>query len=191
MCERRVEKPQTPDAMPAHPRHALASMGIYLFRRSVLEEFLYEYPEADDFAQHVLPGLLLNSRRVATHFFAEEAGPHYWRDIGDPDSYHAGHMDLLRGTLGDGDSWIGPRSLVAGGTVTRSVLGRDVQVGPNAEVSNSVLLDGVIVGPGAKLERVIVEEGLRIPAGARIGSPHEVTVVTEQAQAESKLPAAS
>lgn len=192
LVQRFVEKPSKPEAMPAHPRHALASMGIYLFRRAVLEEFLYEYPEADDFALHVLPGLLLGGRRVGTHFFAEEAGPHYWRDIGDPESYYAGHMDLLRGTLGDCDSWIGPRSLVAGGEVQRCVLGRDVQVGPNAVVRDSVLLDGAIVGRGAHIEHAIVLPGVLIAANARIGNRHTLTIVSaEQQQAGSRLPAAS
>jgi len=190
LVRRFVEKPHDPPAMPGHPRHALGSMGVYLFRRAVLEEFLYDYPEADDFAQHVIPGLLLGGNRVAAHYFADDTGPRYWRDIGDPESYHAAHMDLLRGTFDDDDSWIGPRSLVAGGSLDRCVLGRNVQVGPRTEISESVLLDGVVVGPRARVRRAIVEEGVHIPADAEIGRNDRITVVTESTPVESEFPAA-
>ena len=69
----------------------------------------------------------------------------------------------------NGDSWIGPRSIVAGGSVDRCVLGRNVQVGPNASLAQSILFDDVVVSPGASLRRVIVEEGVNIPTHARIG----------------------
>jgi glucose-1-phosphate adenylyltransferase len=185
-----VEKPRNPPAMPGHPRHALGSMGIYMFARHTLEEILYEYPEATDFAQHVIPGLLLGGHRVATHYFADDAGPRYWRDVGDPETYHAAHMDLLCGTFDDGDSWVGPRSLVAGGTLDRCVLGRDVQVGPGTEIFESILLDGALVGRGAHLRRVIVEEGVRIPDDARIGSDETITVVTKSVAAKASTSAA-
>ncbi|MEM8883489.1 MAG: sugar phosphate nucleotidyltransferase [Planctomycetota bacterium] len=163
------EKPSDPPTMPGREDMSLASMGIYLFQRSALEDFLYEYPDADDFAKHVIPGMLLGGLRVGTHDFAQAGEPGYWRDIGDVDGYHAALMDLLEGTFDDGESWIGPRSLVAGGSLDRCVLGRDVQVGPHAELCESVLLDGVVVGPAARLQRVVVEEGVRIPPQARIG----------------------
>ena len=191
LVRRFVEKPPSPHAMPGHPRHALASRGVYLFRRRVLEEFLHEYPEADDFAHHVFPGLLLSGARVATHSFVGETGPRYWRDIGDIESYHAVHMDLLEGTLHADESWIGPHSRVADGSIRRCVLGRNVEIGPRAEISESVLLDGVVVEPGARVHRAVVEEGVRIPANARIGSERQTTIVTESALAEVSYPAAS
>jgi glucose-1-phosphate adenylyltransferase len=165
-------------------------MGIYLFRRHALEEFLYEFPEADDFAQHVIPGLLLCGHRIATHYFAEASGPRYWRDIGDPEGYHAAHMDLLRGTFDDGESWIGPHSLVAGAELERCVLGRNVQVGPGATVRDSILLDGATVGPGARVCNAIVDENVRIAAHAHIGSGTEITVITEPVAAAIRHPAA-
>jgi glucose-1-phosphate adenylyltransferase len=186
-----VEKPRDPPAMPGHPRHALGSMGIYLFRRHALEEFLHEFPDADDFAQHVIPGLLLCGHRVATHYFADDAGPRYWRDVGDPDAYHAAHMDLLRGTFENGESWIGPHSVVAGADLEHCVLGRHVQVGPGATVHDSILLDGATVGPGARVRNAIIDENVRIPAHAHVGAGDQVTVINEPVQVAAHYPAAS
>lgn len=195
-----LEKPVNPPVMATMPDHVLASMGIYLFRRNALESFLYEYPDADDFGHHVIPGMLAEGTQVAAHEFMDEGVPCYWRDISDVDAYHEAHMDLLRETFDDGDSWIGPRSIVAGGTLQRCVLGRAVQVGPSAELTRSILFDDVVVDRGAKLHRVVVEEGMRIPANARIGfdrnadrrwghvTPHGITVVTRSAVRAPRTP---
>ena len=138
--------------------------------------------------------MLRSGTRIAAHSFTNEGEPRYWRDISDVDAYHVANMELLRDTVEAGDSWVGPRSLVAGGTVERCVLGRNVQVGPGALLSRSVLLDDVIVERGAKLRRVVVEAGVRIPANARIGfgsmadadwgtvTPGGITVVTRLAR---------
>jgi len=188
------EKPTAPPSIPGRHGFTLASMGIYLFRRSVLETYLYEHPTADDFGHDVIPGMVDDGARIAGHHFAVDGEPCYWRDISDVDAYHAAHMDLLRGTFDDGDSWIGPRSVVAGGTLDRCVLGRAVQIGPHAELSETILLDDVVVGPGAHLKRVVVEEGVHIPPSAIIGfdpesdrvwgtvTPYGITVVTQSAQ---------
>jgi len=191
------EKPAAAASMPGMDGFTLASMGIYLFRRSVLETFLYEHPDADDFGHDVIPRMVDDGARIAGHHFATDGVPCYWRDISDVDAYHAAHMDLLRGTLEDGDSWVGPRSVVAGGTLDRCVLGRAVQIGPHAELSETILLDDVIVGPGAQLQRVVVEEGVHIPPGVHIGfdrdadrvwgtvTPNGITVVTGGEPTES------
>jgi len=184
------EKPRTPPTMPGSPESTLASMGIYLFRRRALESFLNEHPQADDFGNDVIPGMLASGSRIACHSFMADGKPCYWRDVSDPDAYLAAHMDMVRGSVEEGESWIGPRSVVAEGTLDRCVLGRAVRIGLHAEISESVLLNDVVVDPGALLRRVIVEEGVHIPASARIGfdpvadarwgtvTPGGVTVVT-------------
>jgi len=179
---------------PAHPvgarEEVSASMGIYLFRRNVLEQFLYEHPDADDFGHDVVPGMMEEGARVAGHYFVDSGRPRHWRDISDVDAYHAAHMDLLHKTFDGRDSWIGPRTVVAGGALDRCVLGREVQVGPNASLSQSILLADVVVEPGASLRKVIVEQGVQVPTHTRIGfdpiedrrwgtvTPGCVTVVT-------------
>jgi glucose-1-phosphate adenylyltransferase len=67
--------------------HLLASMGIYVFRRSVLNELLAGTKVAD-FGKDVIPGAI-HERRV----FAFAHGG-YWRDIGTIPSFHEANLDL-------------------------------------------------------------------------------------------------
>jgi len=99
-----VEKPKdertldelTPDAetlrrlgLTAPPGHLLASMGIYTFRRSVLNELLVGTDVAD-FGKHVIPGAI-HERRVFAYAYSG-----YWRDIGTIPSFHEANLDLTQ-----------------------------------------------------------------------------------------------
>jgi glucose-1-phosphate adenylyltransferase len=100
------EKPAQPAPMPGKPGHALASMGIYVFRA----EFLYELLARDhdnagsghDFGLDILPGLA-RGRHVYAHCFSESCvnmvgDVPYWRDVGTVDAYWEANMDLVRVT---------------------------------------------------------------------------------------------
>jgi glucose-1-phosphate adenylyltransferase len=65
----------------------LASMGIYLFRKSRLVDCLDN--DLSDFGHHVLPQAV-DQCRMQAHFFNG-----YWRDIGTIRSFYDAHMDLL------------------------------------------------------------------------------------------------
>ena len=67
------------------------------------------------------------------------------------------------------NSLIGSGSLIAGGSVTDSVLSSRVRVEAGATVESSILLDGVTVRAGAKLRRCIVDKHVEIPANSVIG----------------------
>jgi glucose-1-phosphate adenylyltransferase len=60
-------------------------------------------------------------------------------------------------------------TIVSGGMVIDSVIGRNCRINSFSEVSQSVLMDNVDVGRGAQLFRCIVDKHVRIPAGDRIG----------------------
>ncbi len=66
----------------------LASMGIYLFRKPVLEACLAN--DMHDFGHHVIPAAV-GRVRVQAHYFGG-----YWRDIGTIRSFYDAHMDLTR-----------------------------------------------------------------------------------------------
>jgi len=122
----------------------------------------------------------------------------YWRDLGDPVAYRAGHIDLLEGRANmplsppgerRGGSWIGAGGSVADGAQVvapsvvgaGAVLGRDCRVGPGtvlgdgaqvgdgARVEGAVLWERVAVGAGAVLDRCVVGADVKIGARARIG----------------------
>jgi len=69
-------------------RPYLASMGIYLFRKTALEQALEN--ELTDFGHHVIPQAL-KEFKVQAHFFND-----YWRDIGTIRSFYDAHMDMTR-----------------------------------------------------------------------------------------------
>ena len=63
-------------------------MGIYMFKKSVLIEFLKNAKDSD-FGHHVIPKCIQKSR-VVPYFFEG-----YWEDIGTLKAFHQAHMDLL------------------------------------------------------------------------------------------------
>ncbi|MDW3225476.1 MAG: glucose-1-phosphate adenylyltransferase [Paracoccaceae bacterium] len=98
-----VEKPSDPPAMPGHPDHALASMGIYVFETEYLFKLLDECaadPDYNhDFGGDVIPKIVRDGKAVAHPFsrscvrsgIEEKA---YWRDVGTVDAFWQANIDL-------------------------------------------------------------------------------------------------
>lgn len=72
------------------------------------------------------------------------------------------------------DSMVGLGSIISGGSVQRSVIGRNVRVEGHASVEDSILFDDVKVGHGSQLRRAIVESGVTIPDRVHIGFDPEL-----------------
>mgnify|MGYP002521794359 CR=1 FL=1 len=63
------------------------------------------------------------------------------------------------------------------GTVTDSILGRDIIVEAGATVRNSIVMQGCIIKSGARVENAIVDRGNTVPAGTELrGTPEDVLV---------------
>lgn len=58
---------------------------------------------------------------------------------------------------------------IIAGRIEHSVLGRNVRVHAQAQISDSVVLDNCEIGPGAVIRRTIIDKNARVPAGAQIG----------------------
>jgi len=176
---------------PERSRSTLASMGIYVFRREVLVQWLSGAgKEQHDFGRDVIPSLLA-SRRVYAHTF-----PGYWDDVGTVQSYWEANMALLAETpmldLYDpgwiihtrsqerAAAFIGAQARVDGnllcdgcrieGAVSRSVISPGVHVAAGAVVHDSIIMNDSFIGEGAMLDRAIVDKQVMIGAGARIGN---------------------
>jgi glucose-1-phosphate adenylyltransferase len=67
------------------------------------------------------------------------------------------------------DSIVSGGSILSGGIVRRSVLGRGVRVHTGAEVEDSIIFDGCDIGRKAKIKRAILDKNVRVPEGAEIG----------------------
>jgi glucose-1-phosphate adenylyltransferase len=98
-----VEKPADPPGIPGQPDTALASMGIYVFRTSLLAEHLRRdaaMPGSDrDFGGDIIPYIVRHGKAVAHRFAsscvrAESETGAYWRDVGTIDAYWQANIDL-------------------------------------------------------------------------------------------------
>lgn len=67
------------------------------------------------------------------------------------------------------DSIVSGGSILSGGTVKGSILGRGVRVHTGAQVEDSILFDNVDIGRHAKIKRAILDKNVRIPEGTTIG----------------------
>ncbi len=67
------------------------------------------------------------------------------------------------------DTIIAGSSIVSGGKVTGSVLGRGVRIHTGASVEDSVIFDNCDVGRKAKVRRAILDKNVKVPPGTEIG----------------------
>ena len=67
------------------------------------------------------------------------------------------------------DSIVAGGSILSGGIVRNSVLGRGVRVHAGAVVEDSIILDNCDIGRAAQVRRAILDKNVRVPQDARIG----------------------
>jgi glucose-1-phosphate adenylyltransferase len=72
------------------------------------------------------------------------------------------------------DSVVSGGTILAGGIVKRSVIGRGVRVHAGAEVEDSIIFDGCDIGRRARLCRAILDKNVRVLEGAEIGFNREL-----------------
>lgn len=94
------EKPPDPKPIPGDPRHALASMGVYVFTARFLFEQLCldatRQGSTHDFGCDVIPSVIKTHRVFAYPFMDENRKQDaYWRDVGTVDAYYEANMDLV------------------------------------------------------------------------------------------------
>ena len=182
------EKPKNPDS-------TKASMGIYIFNKSKLFDYLNadaaDENSSNDFGKNIIPNMLGAGEKMYAYPFAG-----YWKDVGTISSLWEANMDLLGDNpnldLG-GESWriysrheahtpqyigadakVENSSITEGcdiyGTVINSVLGAGVTVEAGATVIDSVIMADVVVSEGATVSYSIVDERCTIGKGARVGA---------------------
>ncbi len=180
---------------PKHPKSTNASMGIYIFKWSVLREFLIadeEDPNSEnDFGKNVIPALLNSGHKLFAYQFEG-----YWKDVGTINSLWEANMELL-GTdpefnlssdkggriyarnyampasyidksSANKDSLIGEGSGIYG-SVKHSVISTGCTVEAGAVVEDSVIMPDVVIESGAIIRHAIIGEGCHICRGAVIG----------------------
>jgi mannose-1-phosphate guanylyltransferase len=138
--------------------------GIYILEPNILDLI----PEGKNysFEYNIFPDLLENQKA----FYAYILDKNYWRDIGNPASYLQGHHDFLNGKIGGFKLEKSNKAEIATAAVvdSRSIIGADCVIKPNAKILNSVLGPGVHVEEHAVIENSIIWSHTRISGSAEI-----------------------
>jgi glucose-1-phosphate adenylyltransferase len=71
-------------------RMHVGSMGIYLFKKSVLFDLLARFPSHDDFGKQIIPAALADHHVLGYPFSG------YWEDIGTIKAFFDAHIDMTR-----------------------------------------------------------------------------------------------
>ena len=181
------EKPKNPDSN-------LASMGIYIFNRKKLNDYLIADENtpgsSNDFGKNIIPNMLAAGEKMFAYPFEG-----YWKDVGTISSLWEANMDLLGENpelnLGD-ESWriyarhqalapqfVGKDAVIENcnitegceiyGTVRNCVVGAGVKIEKGAVVTDSVLMGDAVIGEGAVVSYAIIDTGVTIGKGAVIG----------------------
>ncbi|MFC0273983.1 glucose-1-phosphate adenylyltransferase [Metabacillus herbersteinensis] len=201
---------------PEFPKNNLASMGIYIFKYSILKEYLEmddRNPESShDFGKDVIPLLLEEKKSLIAYPFQG-----YWKDVGTVKSLWEANMDLLENSsknlnLFDHD-WriytVNPNhppqfisddaevseslvneGCVVYGIVYHSVLFQGVTIGKNSIIKNSVMMPGSTIGENVFIENAIVPSGMTVPNGTIIRTEKdldEVVLVSEEFVEQIKI----
>ena len=169
------EKPRSPRAMPDDPEHALASMGIYVFRNDLLQDVLKDdharQSSTRDFGKDILPRLI-QKHAVHAYRFGGDRGrvtnDRYWRDVGTIDAFYQANLDLLEldspMDLYQRDWTI--RTNEAQAPPARTAPSR---AGAKAEVHNSILSSGSVI-TGGNVAHSILFRNVRVDEHAVISN---------------------
>ncbi|WP_174733535.1 glucose-1-phosphate adenylyltransferase [Mesobacillus harenae] len=197
------------DEKPENPKSNLASMGIYIFKWKVLEEYLLK-DEANptsshDFGKDIIPRMLEEGKKLVAYPYKG-----YWKDVGTVHSLWEANMDLLDEqcelNLFD-QSWriysvnpnqppqyISPEAQLSEslinegctieGDVNRTVVFQGATISKGAVVSESVIMPDAIIGKDCLIDKVIVAPGTIVPDGSVLKSSGDILLVSDDTLAE-------
>jgi glucose-1-phosphate adenylyltransferase len=142
----------------------LASMGIYAFRREVLNRALRDDGDATDFGHQVIPQMIGKSEVFAYNHTG------YWQDIGTIPTFHSANLDLTA-QLPPLDLYSPDRPIY---THPRFLPGTKIHA---CEVHESILCEGSIISGSAIRSSIVgiraqVQEGSMIDQSIVMGATH-------------------
>ncbi len=160
---------------PAQPKSTNASMGIYIFKWSVLRKFLLEDDEdpnsENDFGKNIIPKLLESGHKLFAYAFNG-----YWKDVGTIDSLWEANMELLGHNpafdLHGKDKIYARNYAMPSSFISREARTEDALIAEGCEifgaVCHSVISTGCTVEAGAVIEDSVIMPNVHIEAGAVI-----------------------
>ena len=184
---------------PRQPKSDLASMGVYVFSKRALQQWLSD--TRFDFGHDVIPAMIEGGARVFGYRFDG-----YWQDVGTIQSYWEANLALLSDApeldLYDREWVIHTRSeerapakigataevhrslishgCVINGTVVNSVLSPGVVVDVGAVVRDSSGLCDSVIRPTAVVDRAILDKEGAVGPGAIVGEGTDYDVVNRR-----------
>ena len=157
---------------PANPKSNLASMGIYIFKWSVLKDALIKLKDQQecDFGKHVIPYCFNNNKRIFAYEYNsywKDVGTlsSYWEDVGTLKSYWQANMELIdivpEFNLYE-EFWkiytrtdtIPPQYIADNTFIEKSIIGDGTEV--YGRIYNSVIGSGVTIEEGAVVRDSII-----------------------------------
>ncbi|MFH1169458.1 MAG: glucose-1-phosphate adenylyltransferase subunit GlgD [Chloroflexota bacterium] len=169
------------------PKSNLVSMGIYVFNKDILRQWLTGDAKTD-FGRHIFPRMVGKAGIFAYVFDG------YWRDIGTVESYWQANMELLEmfpdflaeagwpirtSEIDRPPAIISENARVMGsmvangcvieGCVEHSVLSPGVKVARGATVRKSVIMDDSTVGSDSIIDRSILDKGVVVKENCYVG----------------------
>lgn len=154
-------KSEVPEQYSSQGKDYLASMGIYIFNRKVLNKLFSDNPDAIDFGKELIPKCVHGDQKVSSYEFGG-----YWTDIGTIKSFFDANLSLAdtipEFNLYDNENFIYTRArllppskltgttlehaLVAEGCIIeasrieRSVVGIRSRIGKGTSIENSIVM---------------------------------------------------
>lgn len=153
-------KSETPEHFRDQGRDYLASMGIYIFNKNVLNQLFENNPEATDFGKELIPKSIKESLKVNSFEFDG-----YWTDVGTIASFFEANLDLTRDlpsfNLFDNERFVYtrarllPASKLSGTTFDHSVLAEGCII-EASRIERSVIGIRSRIGKGTTVEKSII-----------------------------------
>ena len=179
---------------PAKPKSNKASMGIYIFKREKLVDYLKadakDPKSSNDFGKNIIPNMLNAGEKMMAYPFKG-----YWKDVGTIASLWEANQDLIGDeplfdiydsywkiysrNMGIEPEYIADGAVVSNslvtsgakiyGTVINSIIGASVVVEKGAIVKDSVIFADSKIESLAKINYSIIDEQVVISEGATVG----------------------
>ncbi|MBW9147921.1 glucose-1-phosphate adenylyltransferase [Clostridium sp. CM028] len=192
------------DEKPEEPKSNLASMGVYIFKWSVLKQLLkddnLDKNSSNDFGKNIIPKMLINNQKLYAYPFKG-----YWRDVGTIESLWEANMDLLSddNELDIHDNqwkiytvnpmmppqYIGPSASIDNamlnegctvfGEISNCVLFHGVHVGKNTKITNSVILPNTKIGNNVVIDKAIIGSNVTVRRNVHIGNGEDIIVIEQ------------
>ncbi|WP_440998591.1 glucose-1-phosphate adenylyltransferase [Fodinibius sp. SL11] len=153
-------KSETPEKFKNEGREYLASMGIYIFKKEILNDLFDEYEDATDFGKEIIPEAIKEDYQVQSYEFDG-----YWTDIGTIKSFFEANLaltdDLPKFNLYDNEDFIYtharmlPASKLSGTTFDHSVLAEGCLI-EASRIERSVIGIRSRIGKGTTIEHSII-----------------------------------